>query len=75
MSLFFLGAVMGDGRCNFSFLFSMGTRTASAGFLLEFFFFSGGYVFILRRHRMIPISGRKDFRFASTFLSLFLSRW
>jgi hypothetical protein len=35
---FFLGAVMGDGRCNFSFLFSMGTRTASAGFLLEFFF-------------------------------------
>lgn len=38
------------------------------GFLLEFLFSRSR--FLLRRHRMIPISDWKDFRFASTFLSL-----
>jgi hypothetical protein len=51
--------------------FCLGTRQTDSArrFLLEFFLFPsfGGHDFILRRHRMIPISGRKDFRFASTF--------
>jgi hypothetical protein len=48
-------------------------RTVLTGFFWSSFFFLGGHDFILRRHRMIPISGRKDFRFASTFSSF--SRW
>lgn len=57
-------------------IFPLGTRqTAPAGFFLGSLFFSffKGHDFILRRHRMIPISGRKDFRFASIFSSL--SHW
>jgi hypothetical protein len=46
VSFFFLGAVMGDGRCNFSFLFSMGTITNSVrGFSFGVFFFLGRLCF------------------------------
>jgi hypothetical protein len=61
---------------HFFFVLSLGTRqTTPAGFFWSFLFsFTlACHDFILRRHRMIPISGRKDFRFAST--SLFFSRW
>ena len=58
----------GERPVHFSFLFLFGRQTAPVVFILEFLFW--GSHFLLRRHRMIPISGRKDFRFASTFLPL-----